>query len=169
MTELQIDRDALFMLTQDDLAAFLSDTSDTSDTSAFVAMDIDDWPLEHLLLEVRQGSCSPLKTTPTTRKRTSRIRERQQLQLARAEIASLHQQPKIVHENHKLRVSLDQMLNRSSGGSYNRSKFRALRERNLREEAEDQGNRLRERVAANTGFLEQVSSLVFKQRDFVPK
>lgn len=51
MTEHQADRDTLFMLMQDDLAAFLSDTSDTS---AIASMEMEDCAFEPFLLQVRQ-------------------------------------------------------------------------------------------------------------------
>lgn len=97
--------ESFFMLMQDDLAAFLSDSSTISDTSAASDASVvvtPDWACESIPLEARQSLDA--KMMPTRTNRATRIRQRQRLQAARDEVASLRHQLKAMHENHELRV-----------------------------------------------------------------
>lgn len=61
------------------------------------------------------------------------------------------------------------MMNRCSGGSFEKSKFRALRERNYLEQAEERNARLRQQIASSMNVQEQVMLLINKQSYRIPK
>lgn len=170
MAEPQIDDEAFFMLMQDDFAAFLSDTSGSSDASVVDALNMADCAAsDSLPLEQCQRFDASAEAMPSKTNRVSRVRQHQRLKEARDEVALLQHQLKIEHEKHELRVFLDQVMNRSSGDSFERSKFRALRERRHRQQAEERNARLRQQIATNATVQEQVMALVRKQRSLMPR
>lgn len=145
-----------FELTQEALASFLDDAATLSILEADISFD-------YRSQDTSEGLMAVGKPSTTTTSKPARARQRDRLQAVRDEVASLQRQLQLQHENHELRESLNQLMNRSSAGDAQRWKRQAMSERIRGQQADDQNSLLRERVAANTKLLEMVSSLVYKQ------
>lgn len=128
---------------QDALTAFLEDI-DAPETDESIATD---------------GS---VDTTDQRKPQAGCSRQRDRLQAARDEVASLQRQIEFLHENHELAESLDRLMDRSSADAH-QWKFCAMRERSRTLGAKQRNAHLRRRLAANAKLLEQVSDLIRKQ------
>lgn len=146
-----------FELTQEALASFLDDAMALN----LLEMDLAaDYRLQEPSANPKAAAGSPSATTTS---KPTRIRPRDRLQVVRDEVASLQRQLQLLHENHELRESLNQLLNCSSTGEAQQWKRQAVSERIRGQQADERNTLLRERVAANAKLLEMVSSLVYKQ------
>lgn len=120
--------------------------------------------LSALEMDSASVSRSQQSTESSSTRKPTRIRQRDRLQAVRDEVASLRRQT--LHENQALRESLNQLINVSSPDDAQRWKLQAVSERIRMQKADEQNSLLRERVAANSKLLEQVSSLVNKQAKY---
>lgn len=101
-------------------------------------------------------------TTDQRKPRAGCSRQRDRLEAARNEVASLQRQIELLHENHELVESLDRLMDRSSADVH-QWKFRAIRERSRTLGAKQRNALLRRRLGANAKLLEQVIDLIRKQ------
>lgn len=138
-----------FMLTQEALAAFLSDMT---------------------ALRAHETDCGLSDTAgfePTaTRKRPRSDRHSKRLQPLLQEIVSLKQQLNALLESHELRESLDRLTNakRSNGDC---KRMRAIREAYKLEQAREQNAHLRHRMARNTKLFKRAVVLMRKMAELM--
>lgn len=136
-------------------------TDSVQDTVSMLAHD-----KSALEITVQNGSNAPSRAPCVMEKKPRKktcARQRDRVQAVRDLVVSLQHQLRALHEDYELRESIDMLLDRASSDNSQRWKFRAMRERSLKQHAEQQNARMRQRVATNSKFLRQVTFLANKQ------